>query len=210
MKEPAFNPETSWRVLVVEDERRLREMLLRAIPDMGFTPVGAASGEEAMRLMEAEPFGMAILDLNLPGIGGLELFQEINKRWPRTQVVILTGFGDLDAAKKAIRMNVVDFLTKPCMLGDLEVALDRARQRTGQSQHSHQGKPALAMPPPEAPDEEGLSSAKTLQDHESTLILAALDRNNGNRTATAAELGISVRTLYYRLAEYERKGLISY
>ena len=126
---------------------------------------------------------------------------------PNTQVIILTGFGDLESARKAIRLDVVDFLTKPCMLGDLEVALDRALERVQQAQHKHPDKPAVAVVSQDAPASEA-SSAKTLQDHECNLILAALERNNGNRTATAAELGISVRTLYYRLTEYERKGLL--
>jgi len=206
-KRLAFDSGIPRQVLVVEDEQRLREMLLRAIPDMGFRPVGVGSAEEALRLMESNPCGMAILDLNLPGIGGLELFQKIRNRWPNTQVIILTGFGDLDSAKKAIRLNVVDFLTKPCMLGDLEVALDRALERVQQAQLEHQSKPAIAVMAQDVAASE-VSSAKTLQDHEYNLILSALDRNKGNRTATAAELGISVRTLYYRLTEYERKGLI--
>lgn len=197
------------RVLIVEDEPRLRDMLLRAIPDMGFHATGARSGEEALKLMEADPAPVAILDLNLPGMNGLALCEQIRQRWADTQVIILTGFGDLEAAQQAIRMGVVDFLTKPCTLGDLEVAIDRAwRRRTQDAKAAVVAAAAEVMPPepelpPASPDDK---PPTTLQDLERIHILAALRRNNGNRTATAAELGISLRTLYYRLAEYQKQG----
>jgi DNA-binding NtrC family response regulator len=187
-------------VLVVEDEARLRELLLRAIPQMGFAPAGARSAEEALRLMEKSPSPIMLLDLNLPGMSGMELFGLLRQRWPQTQVVILTGFGDLEAAREAIRLDVVDFLTKPCSLGDLEVALDRARKRLGP--------PRPDVGPDAGPDSIVSDNAgpPTLDDIERQTILAALERHRGNRAATAAELGISLRTLYYRLAEYQRQG----
>jgi DNA-binding NtrC family response regulator len=141
-----------------------------------------------------------LLDLNLPGMSGMELFGLLRQRWPQTQVVILTGFGDLEAAREAIRLDVVDFLTKPCSLGDLEVALDRARKRLGP--------PRPDVGPDAGPDSIVSDNAgpPTLDDIERQTILAALERHRGNRAATAAELGISLRTLYYRLAEYQRQG----
>lgn len=206
MKAPVPNPEVARSVLVVEDEPRLRDMLLRAIPDMGFTPIGASSGEEALRIAERVACSVAILDLNLPMMSGLELFEAIRRRWPQTQVIILTGFGDLEAAKKAIRLNVTDFLTKPCSLGDLEVALDRAwRLRLQLQDQGPDTRPAETTRAAGGEESESLEK-KSLQDLERVHILQTLEKNKGNRAATAAELGISVRTLYYRLAEYERKG----
>ncbi len=194
-------PPPNRRVLVVEDEPRLRAMLLRALPDMGFEPIGAASGEEALLSMQEEPAAIAVLDLNLPGINGMTVFERLREQWPDTQVVIMTGYGDLDAAQQAIRLNVADFLTKPCTLGDLEQALDRAWRRR---LDEHDTPPTTAPPhitatdPNAAPD-----PTRTIQNVEKELILAALNRNNDNRTAAARELGISVRTLYYRLSQYD-------
>ncbi len=76
--------------------------------------------------MEAAPADIVLLDLNLPGMTGMDFFRKLRDRWPITQVIILTGFGDLESAREAIRLDVVDFLTKPCHLGELEQALDRA------------------------------------------------------------------------------------
>lgn len=206
MTDTTTNPASpNRRILVVEDEPRLRAMLLRAIPDMGFEPIGAATGEEGLRCMRDDPAAIVILDLNLPGIGGMAVFEEIRQRWPDTQVIIMTGYGDLDAAQQAIRLNVADFLTKPCSLGDLEQALDRAwRRRIG-----GQTKPMLPADRPPAAQPEPITASdppRSIPLVEKELILAALERHQGNRSAAARELGISVRTLYYRLSQYESEN----
>jgi len=199
-------------VLVVEDEDRLRDVLVRAIPDMGFVPLSARSGEEALRLMKSNDVDIAILDLNLPGMGGMELFEKLHADQPDLKVIIMTGFGDLDAAKQAIHLDVVDFLTKPCSLGDLEVALDRARRRIIDPDAPPRPEDVLGPREPTEPAEDpplpSPEDAKPLKDVEREHILAALKRHEGNRQAVADELGISVRTLYYRLAEYQKQGLI--
>jgi len=185
-------------VLVVEDEPRLRDVLLRAIPDMGFEVAAVARGEDALAVFRDTPPDIVMLDLNLPDMEGLELFERAGKSWPTTQFVILTGFGTVQAARKAIRLDVVDFLTKPASLNEIDMALDRARRRC-------MGAREL---PEDAPQPKGSESAhvETLHDVERAKILEVLQRHDGNRAATAQELGISLRKLYYRLAEYHRRG----
>jgi DNA-binding NtrC family response regulator len=198
------NPSPNRRVLVVEDEPRLRQMLLRAIPDMGFEAMGAGTGEEALRIIGDQPAAIAILDLNLPGIDGMKLFEKLRESLPNLQVIIMTGYGDLEAAQQAIRLGVADFLTKPCSLGDLEHALDRAWRRCiTQPERSISARPATISMAPLKEQPADSDAPRTLQNVEKDLILAALDRNEGNRSATARELGISVRTLYYRLSQYD-------
>ncbi|MGD0464503.1 MAG: response regulator [Tepidisphaeraceae bacterium] len=186
------------RVLIVDDEGRLREVLTRAITSWGFQVASARSGEEALRLMHASKFDVSIVDLDLPGISGIELFEKLRAIHPEHQVIVLTGFGNLEAARAAIRLDVVDFLEKPCPLGELEKSLHRATQRL-----------VRPMPQPlEAAAEEtqGPESVQKLEDVEREHIISALRRNDGNRTATAIELGISRRTLQYKLSEYQRQG----
>jgi len=185
------------QVLVVEDEPRMRELLERAMRGWGFEVTTARSGEEAMRqTTEAVP-DVVVLDLNLPGVDGLEFFSRFRERYPMVQGIVLTGFASLESARRAVHLDVVEFLTKPCHLGELERALDRAIKRLPA--------PAgiAAVPSPPRPGTEGMTLDQLEREH----ILAALDRNNGNRTATALELGISRRTLYYKLEEYQKQGL---
>lgn len=210
-KEPAACPPGELReVLIVEDETRLREMLTRAVREMGFNPTAAASAEAALRAAEARAFDLLILDLNLPGMSGLDMLERLRQHQPDVQVIVLTGFGDLEAAKRAIHLDVVDFLTKPCALGSLERALDRARRRRFKAVE-----PELPIPEPEPEPEparfqppDPAQPGMSLEELEQRHILAVLEKHRGNRAATATELGISVRKLYYRLGQYQKQGLI--
>lgn len=214
-------------VLVVDDEQRLREVLMRGIVQMGFVCDGAGSGEEALRMLRAKPCGVAIIDLNLPGIQGMELFEQVRRGWPATQVIVLTGFGDLDTAQQAIRLDVVDFLTKPTHLGELEQALFRAWQRIDSATppeetvklpprtleadaRSDEAEPGPPAAPAGAPglEEDQLPGDASLDELERHHILQTLARHDGNRRQTADALGISLRTLYYRLNRYQEEGLL--
>jgi DNA-binding NtrC family response regulator len=131
----------------------------------------------------------------------MELFARLRRQQPQVQVIVLTGFGDLESAQQAVHLDVVEFLTKPCALGDLEIALDRARARLSRPV-VERAQPAPPPPPRRAdPDE-----SNALEAVERRHILAVLEKNHGNRAATAAELGISLRKLYYRLGQYQREG----
>jgi DNA-binding NtrC family response regulator len=197
-----FDPKTDPRVLIVEDEPRMRELLTRAVTGWGFETTAARSGEEALRLAADNPPHIVLLDLDLPGITGLETFKRLRERQADLQGIVLTGRGNLDSARQAIHLDVVEFLTKPAPLGDLEHALDRAIRRLA---------PALPAAPvvPEHVASQPPPPGQTLAEVERHHILETLNRNNGNRTATATELGISRRTLYYKLAEYQKDGFLS-
>lgn len=198
------------RVLLVEDESRLRDMLNRAIRDMGFVITAVGSAEAGLRVIDQRQCDIIIIDLNLPGMGGMELFEQLRQRQADVQVIVLTGFGDLETARKAIHMDVVDFLSKPCALGDLEVALERARARCTKLPELREIEDPPEPAPAAAPDAGAntLPAPAPLEEVERQHILAALKRHSGNRAAAAAELGISLRTLYYRLELYQRQGLL--
>jgi DNA-binding NtrC family response regulator len=213
----ALSPQVaSRRILVVEDQARLREMLQASIIEMGMSASVASSAETALRLISREFFAVAVVDLNLPGMDGLAFCEQLATLKPHTQMIILTGFGDLDAARKAIRLQVVDFLTKPCSMDDLENAINRARLRwldrwAGGGLEAEtqlvfpqpEPAPAPIIRPPTAPAEK-----RSIDEMERQLILDALSRHVGNRQAAAMDLGISVRKLYYRIREYQRAGLM--
>jgi DNA-binding NtrC family response regulator len=194
-------PDPHPRVLVVEDEPRLRDLLADVIPDMaaGFSVTTARTAEEAARVMSVTSHDILILDLHLPGQSGMDFFETLRRTHPHAQVIIMTGFGDLAAARRAIRLDVVDFLGKPCRLDELEAALTRARQRLTTN--------TAPSPPPHAPTV-SQNTPTTLEDLERQQILSTLERNDGNRTQTAADLGISRRTLQYRVSQYARQGYL--
>jgi len=186
------------RLLIVEDESRMRDLLLRACTGWGFEAAGARNGEEALRLSEDDPFDVVLLDLNLPGIDGLEVLSRLREKSPGLAAIVLTGFASIDAAKRAVHLDVVEFLTKPCHLGELEQALDRALRKSI-------SQVAVRLDSPQVQQTCGV----TLEEVERNHILQTLGRNAGNRTAAARELGISRRTLYYKLDEYQQKGYLA-
>jgi DNA-binding NtrC family response regulator len=194
-------------VLVVEDEVRVRNMLASALKEMGFNATFVPTAEAAAKALAQRSFDILILDLNLPGQGGIEFLEHARRQGCDSQAIILTGFGDLDAARKAIHLEVVEFLTKPCSLGALEVALSRARRRRrGQIGEGHGPSFQFDVAPADAPPAgDGTGSMEGIEQRH---ILSVLEKHDGNRAAAAVELGISVRKLYYRLGEYQKKGLL--
>lgn len=185
-------------VLVVDDEPRMRELLVRALSQWGFSVSSARSGEEALRLAETSGPEIVVLDLNLPGMDGLDCFKRLKAKFSRVQGIVLTGFASVESAREAVHLELVEFLTKPCHLGELEKALDRAMRRLMPAKES------AAVAAPDLPVTGG--AGVTLDEMERDHILAVLERNEGNRTAAAAALGISRRTLYYKLEEYQKQG----
>jgi DNA-binding NtrC family response regulator len=82
---------------------------MRSAREIGFSVFGARSAEHAQRTLEQESIDIVILDLDLPGLDGLQFLEQLQVDNPRIRVIIPTGFGDLAAARKAIRLDVVDF-----------------------------------------------------------------------------------------------------
>lgn len=189
------------KVLIVEDEPRLRQLLCDELPEMGFAAVAARSAEQAQRILDTEPAHILLLDLNLPVMDGLTFLQRLREDRPDMPVIILTGFGSLEDAKRAIRLDVVEFLTKPAHLGEIEAALDRARRRLRPV-----SPPLLAHDPPTAAPADATTP---LDEVERQAILRALAAHQGNRSAAAAALGISRRTLYNKLADYQATGRLT-
>lgn len=183
------------RVLVVEDEASLRALLIRAATEWGFSATPASSGEIGVRRNETDPFDIAVLDLILPAMNGIDTLAQLRRTSPNIQGIILTGSATVAAAKAAIHLGVVEFLTKPCNRGELEQALERARRCV-----------MNPLPTGTTQAEPAASAGPSWQEVERQHILAAVDRNGGDRAGTARELGISRKTLYNKLKEYLRQG----
>ncbi len=205
-----LKPTEETTVLIVEDESRLRDVLVSSVEECGFLARAARAAEDAIAMMEQDPCDIVMLDLNLPGMDGLRCFEIIRERWPATSALILTGFGTVEAAQRAIRLGVVEFLTKPASLGDIELALHRAwRMRFEVPKKHSEDQPQEQpehIPPISTEETAGVTQRdepQTMQEIEYECIMAALERHGGNRTAAAKELGMSARKLYYRLSEYK-------
>jgi len=192
-------------VLIVEDESRLRDVLLSSAEECGFRAKASPSAEDAIALMEQDPCDIIMLDLNLPCMDGLRCFEIVRERWPATSAVILTGFATVEVAQRAIRLDVVELLTKPASLGDIEQALHRAwRRRFEVPEEQLSDVAATTTDPTDATNQR--HEPRTMHEIEYECITESLARHGGNRAAAAAELGMSTRKLYYRLSEYRKSN----
>lgn len=120
-------------LLLVDDEEGIRTVLGLTLADAGHAVSTAASGAEALEQLlalapEARP-GIVISDIRMPGMDGLELLRRIKAAWPDTEVLMLTGHGDMALAVASLRLGAGDFLTKPVDPEALDVALQRAAER---------------------------------------------------------------------------------
>ena len=110
------------RVLVVDDEPTLRRSLSRLLQSRGCSVITADDGEQAMNLLEREQIDVALVDLMMPKVGGLELLEHVRDKHDGVEVVMMTAFGDVETAVKAVRAGAYHFLTKPFRSND-EVVL---------------------------------------------------------------------------------------
>lgn len=100
-------------VLVVDDEETLRFIISSVLEDEGYQVTTAASGEEAMRLLEANPYKLVISDIVMPGMSGIDLLRKIKEKKPETEVVIITSQASLETAVTAVGAGAYDYLIKP-------------------------------------------------------------------------------------------------
>ncbi len=117
------------KVLVVDDERPTRLLMEKELPRTGFAVICSESGEEALEQLRVREFDVILLDLKMPGIGGMEALRRIHDSGTSAEVVVLTGHPDVDSAIKAMKLGAFDYLTKPFKLTEVEEVLRRAAER---------------------------------------------------------------------------------
>jgi signal transduction histidine kinase len=100
-------------VLIVDDEPNVLNIIREAVATAGFQVTTCESGNEALPLLDAQPPDLLLTDLRMPGISGLELLRSTREISPDTQVVILTGYGDMKSAVEALHLGAFDYLSKP-------------------------------------------------------------------------------------------------
>lgn len=117
------------RVLILDDEEDLRSILAQRLGRRGYEILEAATAREGMALLQETIFEAVLLDIRLPDGDGLQLLQEMKKRQPDLQVIMLTGHGTLESAIEAMKAGAYDYLTKPCNLSELEITLQKALEQ---------------------------------------------------------------------------------
>jgi two-component system, NtrC family, sensor kinase len=171
-------------ILVVDDDPYLRNLLVKHLTSRNFTPLMAANGAQAVDLlMQHDPL-VAIVDLLLPDIDGLQLIQDIHTHNSLIQCIVLSGYAELTGAVESIREHVYDYLPKPVTMGELDLTLARAMEH-GRLMRVHRDAEAILL----RRSEELESSLRALQEAQDRLI----------RTANAALMGQLAEGLRHEL-----------
>ena len=112
-------------VLLVDDETGFLDVLQKRLGKRGLTVTPAASGTEAIQVLRRNDFDVAVLDLKLGDMDGIEILQIFKKMVPDLPVIMLTGHGSEQAAREGMQFGAFDYLLKPC---DLEELLNKIRE----------------------------------------------------------------------------------
>ena len=115
-------------ILIVDDEAGPRESLRMILKPM-YDVHTVENGQEAIKFISEKKVDLVTLDLKMPGLGGIEVLQEIKKLQPDIEVIIVTGYGTLNNAQEAVRFGAADFISKPfnvaVIIGTVSIAFER-------------------------------------------------------------------------------------
>ena len=164
--------------LVVDDDETFRTRLVKAIQTRQLKAQGAASADEALRMISDFKAQAAILDLRMPGMSGLELVTELSTRLPGIRIVVLTGYGSIATAVEAVRRGAINYLTKPLDADQILAAFEPEAEPV----------PVPASTP---------SLARVEWEH----IQRILHDCNGNISLAARTLGLHRRSLQRKLGK---------
>jgi two-component system response regulator RegA len=168
-------------LLIVEDDERLRDRLVRAFEKRGLEVSAAATVDAARALVAREAPEFALVDLRIAGESGLELIPTLKQADPATRIVVLTGYGSIATAVEAVRRGATHYLTKPADADEILAAFERGNE-VGTA----------------TPATQPMSLDRVEWEHINRVLVDC----GGNISETARVLGIHRRSLQRKLAKY--------
>ena len=108
-----------YRVLIVDDEEELATTIEERLQIRGIQAQTATDGETALKMIEANPPQVVVLDVMMPGMGGIEVLQRMNAQNLKIPVILLTGYGSTEQGMEGMKLGAFDYLMKPCDLNNL-------------------------------------------------------------------------------------------
>ncbi|MBW2017946.1 MAG: sigma-54-dependent Fis family transcriptional regulator [Deltaproteobacteria bacterium] len=116
-------------IMIVDDEMIIRESFIHWFRKYGHRVEAAASGSEALEKLEKTAFDLLFVDIKMPGMDGIELLERIKEEYPDTIVVIITAYGSIDTAVKAMKLGATDYLLKPFKPEQVTLVMQKVAQQ---------------------------------------------------------------------------------
>ena len=117
------------RVLLVDDEEDFRVTLAKRLQKRELKVVAVESGPKGLEAVQQGPFDVAVVDVKMPGMDGLEMLMRLKERTPLIEVIMLTGHASVESGIEGMRLGAFDYLMKPCNIDDLVLKIEDAYQR---------------------------------------------------------------------------------
>ena len=118
------------RILIVDDEQGIRDLLISEFAKLGYDVFSAINGEEAVNELQTEKADIIITDMKMPKVDGLELLKFVKEKTPETEVIIITGYATVENALDAMRSGAYDFVQKPFNIDELTALVEKALEKT--------------------------------------------------------------------------------
>ena len=120
------------KILIIDDEKPTLNMFRLFLSAYGYEVLLAENGLQGLEIFRKEGPPIVLTDIKMPGMDGLEVLRQVKEIAPRTEVIVISGHGDMDLAMRALQLNASDFLSKPVQKSELDIALKRAEERIKQ------------------------------------------------------------------------------
>ncbi|MBI5561948.1 MAG: sigma-54-dependent Fis family transcriptional regulator [Deltaproteobacteria bacterium] len=118
--------DVNFKILITDDDPDVRELLIEAVRDWGYTAVVAKDGEDALVKLRMERYNIVVTDLMMPKMDGLVLLQRIKELDRDIQVIMITGYATIETAVNAIQAGAYDYIAKPFRLDELMIVIKKA------------------------------------------------------------------------------------
>jgi DNA-binding response OmpR family regulator len=122
-------PVNKGRILIVDDEQSIRELLISEFSRLGYETFSAVNGEDAISKIDTEKIHVVITDMKMPRFNGLDLLKAVKEKSPETEVIMITGHATIENALDAMRSGVYDFIQKPFNIDELSALVDKAMEK---------------------------------------------------------------------------------
>src|SRR5919109_3860409 len=117
------------KILIVDDERSMRDVLSIMLKRAGYAVTEAVDGEDAIAQINKEIFDLVITDLKMPKVGGLEVLKAVKEASPETVVLLITAFASTESAVEAMKRGAYDYLTKPFQIDEVQLIIRNALEK---------------------------------------------------------------------------------